>query len=82
MPEPQDSIYIAGGVSAYYHAELIRNLPKWRQWLIRKLSPPRPCIRAEIPPAHYVLSEPLKAPPGVAITGLSAELAPEVTADA
>ena len=73
MAEPQDSINNAAAKSAYYHAELVARLPRWRQWLIRKLSPPYPCILAEIPPGRHVISEPLKVPPGVLLTGLWVE---------
>ena len=73
MAEPQDSVNTAAAKSAYYHAELVARLPKWRQWLIRKLSPPQPFGRAEIPPGRHVISEPLKVPPGVLLTGLWVE---------
>lgn len=65
----QKAIDAAGAQAARLHFQQIRELPRWRQWLLRRISPPYPCVQAQLPPGPIQVTTPLEVPPGVAVIG-------------
>ena len=65
----QNAVNAAAAEAASQHFAAIRRLPRWRRWLLGRLAPPYPCVRAEIPAGRITLAQPLNVPPGVAIIG-------------
>jgi hypothetical protein len=66
----QDAINAAAArSSAEYHARL-RQMPRWRQWLVRRLAPSWPVTLAEMPPGTVEVTRPLEMAPGVGLSGL------------
>ena len=47
-------------------------LPRWRAWLVRRLAPVYPMVRAEFPPIEVIITGPLEVAPGVALVNLHA----------
>jgi len=68
----QNAINAAAAAAATGYFEALAKLPRWRRWLIQRLTPRYPMVSAEIPPGPTYITRPLMVAPGVLLSGVRA----------
>jgi hypothetical protein len=69
----QHAINAAAAEAATEYFRRLKLLPRWRAWLVRRLAPAYPMVRAELPPIDVIITRPLEVAPGVVLAGKDCE---------